>query len=177
MVQSSAWSGFRYDFLNAHGESVGGFEFPNMGQARNARLRVHPPGSTAGDIRLVLGGSSQQSYRVDFEYLSRSWANDLRYRLLHGNEVLAEVDILRVSGRRWPDINLRAYPGTQTARMTSTGRWWRSIFELHEPDGTLLARIEEPAALTLRRRYLIDGERLPLAVKAFLGVVVVSLRL
>lgn len=176
-MQSSAWNGFRYTFLDAHGLPLGGFELPTFGQARNARLAFHPPGSTAGDIRLVLG---DEGYRIDFEYLSRSWANDLRYRLLRDDQVQADIDINRVSGRRWPDITLRVLEGSRTvctAKMLSSGPWWRRAFELHLPDGRLFARIEEPAAFTLTRRYHIDSARLPLAVKAFLGVVIVSLRL
>ena len=88
MVQTSAWSGFRYHFLDASGQTIGAFEFPNFAQARNARLKWHPTGSTAGDIRLQLDGE----HRVDFEYLSRGWTNDLRYRLLRGDEVLAHLD-------------------------------------------------------------------------------------
>lgn len=65
MVQTSAWNGFRYDFLDASDRIIGQFEFPNLAQARNARLKWHPSGSTAGDIRLQLDGE----HRVDFEYL------------------------------------------------------------------------------------------------------------
>ena len=177
LLQSSAWNGFRYGFLDAQGTSLGGFEFPNFGQARNARLAFHPPGSVAGDIRLVLEG---EDYRVDFEYLTRSWNNDLRYCLLHRDAVCATIDINQVKGRRWPDITLRMIEGTRTlhtAKLQNTGHWWRSVFELREPSGDLLAHIEEPNVLTLKRRYHIDSARLPRAVKGFLGVVIVSLRL
>lgn len=171
MVQTSAWNGFRYHFLDASGLIIGQFEFPNFAQARNARLQWHPPGSTAGDIRLQLDGE----HRVDFEYLSRGWTNDLRYRLLRGDEELAHLDLRQVRGRRWPDITLH---GPVTAQLLSTGTWWRSVFELRDLlSGHCVARIQEPAAFTVKRRYDIEGELLSLPIKGFLGIVVTGLRL
>ncbi|MDP3519531.1 MAG: hypothetical protein Q8S02_02835 [Hydrogenophaga sp.] len=171
MVQTSAWNGFRYDFLDASGTVIGHFEFPNFAQARNARLRWHRPGSTAGDIQMQLDGA----HRVDFEYLSRGWTNDLRYRLLRGDAVLAHMDVCQVRGRRWPDITLH---GPVTAQLHRTGRWWRSALVWRDTaSGQPVAQMQAPATFTLKYRCDITGERLPTAIKGFLGVVVASLRL
>lgn len=171
MVQTSAWNSFRCHFLDASGQTIGAFEFPNFAQARNARLKWHPTGSTAGDIRLQLDGE----HRVDFEYLSRGWTNDLRYRLLRGDEVLAHLDVCQVRGSRWPNITLH---GPVTAQLQRAGRWWRRGFEWRDTaTGQPVARMQAPAAFTLKRRYNITGERLPTAIKGFLGVVIASLGL
>lgn len=172
MVQTSAWHGFRYDFLEPSGTVIGHVEFPDFGQARNARVRFHPPGSAAGDIQMVLEGE----HRVDFEYLSRGWTNDLRYRLLRGDQVLAQVDVCRVRGRRWPDITLAH--GPVTAQWLRTGHWWRAAFELRDmATGRSAAHMQEQAALTLKRRYHLGSDHLPRPILGLLGVVVTSLRL
>lgn len=172
LVQRSAWSGFAYDCLDANGVAMGHILHPNLGQARNARLRFHPAGSVAGDIVLSLDGE----HRVDFEYLSRGWVNDLRFRLLRGDEVLAHIDIHHRSGRRWPDITL--HHGSRKARLRRIGHWWRSGFELCDLDtGRGVAEMREAAALTLRRRYLMASDHLPRPVLGLLGAVVTSLRL
>lgn len=172
MVQTRAWSGFHYSFLDAAGLPVGHFAFPNFGQARNARLKFHADGSTAGDIRLVLDGE----HRVDFEYLTRDWNKDLRYRLLRGHEVLAQIEVRKVRGSRWPDITLQE--GPLSARLARTGHGWRGAYELRElASGHTVGRLQEHALFTLKRRYDIEGDALPWPIKGFLGVVVTSLRL
>ncbi len=53
--QKSAWNGFAFEFADAAGTTVGTMGFANFAQAKNARLRLHPPGSTAGDCHIQLG--------------------------------------------------------------------------------------------------------------------------
>ena len=171
LVQPSMWSGFRYTFLDAGGTPIGHLAHPNLGQARNARLRFHPTGSGAGDIRLRLDGE----HRVDFEYLSRGWVNDIRFRLLQGEEVLAHMDIHHLKGRRWPDITLQH--GPLQAQLLRTGHWWRSAFELRDvANGRLVLHMQEPALIALRRRYHIEHD-LPRPVVGLLCAVITSLRL
>ena len=64
-----------YDEL---GSVVGEMNWPVVGQARNARLKWHQPGSRAGEVEVVSAGSR---YRIGLEYLSRGWQNDTRFIL------------------------------------------------------------------------------------------------
>lgn len=171
LVQPSMWSGFRYTFLDANGTPIGHLAHPNLGQARNARVKYHPTGSTMGDIRLQLEGE----HRVDFEYLSRGWVNDMRFRLLLGDEERAHIDIHHLRGRRWPDITLQQ--GPLQARLLRTGRWWRSAFELRDvATGRCVLHMQESALIALRRRYHIEHE-LPRPAAGLLCAVITSLRL
>lgn len=63
--QKSAWNGFAFDLADATGTVLVALELANFAQARNARLRVHPPGSTAGDCHIQLGAERLLSR---FEY-------------------------------------------------------------------------------------------------------------
>jgi hypothetical protein len=171
MVQSSTFHAFRYDFFNADDERVGGFEFAAFAQATNARLKLHPEGSTAGDIHLAFG----QPYRVAFEYLSRGWVNDIRYRLVQdGGAVLASLDIEFVEGERLPQIRLRL---PVEGRLERSGSFIRRVFTLHaEPGGAPLVTVSENRAWQVKRAFDIVGDALPPHVNAFVGVVVTCLR-
>jgi hypothetical protein len=171
MVQSSTFHAFRFDFFNGSDERVGGFEFANFAQATNARLKLHPEGSTAGDIYLDFG----QPLRVEFEYLSRGWVNDIRYRLVDdGGAVLASLDIEFIEGERLPQIRLRL---PVEGRLERSGSFVRRVFTvLAEADGEPLVTVSESQALQVKRAFDIRGHALPPPVNAFIGVVVTCLR-
>ena len=173
MVQSSTFHAFRFDFLNAEDERVGGFEFANFAQATNARLKLHPEGSTAGDIHLDFG----QPFRVEFEYLSRGWVNDIRYRLVDdGGAVLASLDIEFIDGERLPQIRLRE---PVAGCLLRSGSFVRRVFTLHagaDAGGEPLVTVSESQALQVKQAFDIRGHALPPQVNAFIGVVVTCLR-
>jgi hypothetical protein len=171
MVQSATFHAFRYDFVDAEGVRLGGFEFANFAQATNARLKVHPEGSTRGDIHMDFG----QPYRVEFEYLSRGWVNDIRYRLVQdGGAVLASLDIEFVEGERLPQIHLRQ---PLEGRLVRSGSFIRRVFELQAlRDGAPLVTVSESRSLHVKRAFDIVGDALPPPVNAFIGVVVTCLR-
>lgn len=171
LVQSSAWHAFRYDLVDDGGQRLGGFEFAKLAQASNARLKWHAEGSSDGDIHLDLVGTR---YRVVFEYLTRAWNNDLEYRLMQGDEVLARLHIRHVAGQRRPTVQLLQ---PQLADLVLGGHPFRRRLDLIATGSTQpLGQVDSGRVLTLRRRWTVTGDTLPAPLKAFLGVVVVCLR-
>lgn len=187
MRQQSVLHGFRYEFLDGAGEVVGGFEFANFAQAKNARLKVHAPGSRRGEIALDLRG---RRAHVAFEYLRRGWTNDIRYTLeqdpTHGAaggvvEILATADVLFEAGRRLPRILLK-HPFD--AEVLPPDSLFKKRFSVVGPGGRALGEVREPRAFSLRRLLDVsvvgDGRHPPEDpsgfLQAFLAVVVLCVR-
>lgn len=118
--QSSYWNAFRFDLMR--GESVQG---PHCGhidhawyaQPSNAVLRVHKPGSTKGQIQVLLDG---RHFRVAHTYTKRAFLADIQYTLLEGADEatersLATLDIHYVKNRRLPRLTLREYADPQSS--------------------------------------------------------------
>lgn len=76
--QRDVLSRFNFDAYDAQDRLVGEVSWPNVGQARNARLKWHDPNSRAGEVAVRSGG---QTWRIGLEYLSRGFNNDARWIL------------------------------------------------------------------------------------------------
>ena len=151
--QKSWWNGFDYDFVQPSGRVVGGLHFPTFSQAKNARLAVHPAGSTAGDVKLRLHGDT---LLLKFEHLRRGFINDLRYTLeTQANEVLCSADVLFEAGRRLPALRLTA---PLVAEVMPSSSLWRKRFAIRAAAGAELGEVHEPRAISLHFEYAL---RLP----------------
>ena len=151
--QTAWWNGFDYDFVQRSGRVVGGLHFPTFSQARNARLAVHAPGSTAGDVTLRLHGDT---LLLAFEHLRRGYTNDLRYTLrTPDNEVLCSADVLFEAGRRRPALRLAA---PLSAEVLPSKSLWKKRFPIADAAGAVIGEVYEPRAISLRFEYAL---RLP----------------
>ena len=151
--QRSPWNGFDHEFVSASGDVVGSLRAPMHSQAKNARLALHPRGSTAGDTPLALHG---KTYLLRHEYLRRGFTNDVRYTLeTAAGEVLCRADVTFEPKRRLPALRL-THP--LTAEVMPSTSFWRKRFPILGAAGVALGEISEPRALALRMEY---GIRLP----------------
>lgn len=76
--QRSMLSRFTFDAYDPHDSLVAAVSWPNVAQARNARVQWHDASSRAGEVAIRAGGST---WRIGHEYLSRGFNNDVRYIL------------------------------------------------------------------------------------------------
>lgn len=163
--QQSMWNGFAFEFTDSFDSVVGSMAFANFAQAKNARLAVHPPGSTDGDCNIHLG---TEPFLFRFEYTRRGFINDVRYTLeTPKGELPCAADVLFESGKRHPVLRM-THP-LQLEVMPSTS-FWQKRFPIVNASGDEVGVVHEPHGLALRFSY---GLRLPEAsrpVQAFLLV-------
>lgn len=114
-----------FEFADAAGATVGTMEFANFAQAKNARLRVHPPGSSGGDCHIQLGA---EHLLFRFEYTRRGFINDVRYTLEtpEGN-LLCQADVVYESGKRHPALSLSVPLALEVLPSTS---FWAKRFPI-----------------------------------------------
>ena len=155
--------GFHFQVVDSAGQVQADLLWPNFAQARNARLKWHKPGSAEGDITLRTPAGD---YRIGFEYLTRAFANDVRFFLQRGNEPMAMADVLFPKGLHRHEIFLRK---PSEGRLIRAKRWGRISFRV-ELAGRDIGSIEEPHWFSLRRELHLNlPADMPMPQKAFLG--------
>ncbi len=162
-------SGFHYQVVNDAEAVLADLTWPNFVQARNARLKWHKPGSPDGDLTILM---PQGVYRIGFEFLTRSFVNDIRFFLQQGDNVqaMAEVIFPKDSIKRH-EIFLRQPLAGQLVR---ANRWGRVRYLL-EVDGQEMGRIEEPAWFSMKRQLCIDlPNDMPVPLQTFLAFLVIN---
>ncbi len=163
--QRSAWNGFAFEFADAAGTKVGTMGFANFAQAKNARLRVHPPGSTAGDCHIQLG-TERLLFRL--EYTRRGFSNDVRYTLeTPDGHLLCSADVVHEPGIRRPALRL-SLPLQLEVLPTTT--FWVKRFPIVNASGVEVGHVREPGAFTLRFEYGLSLPQASQPVQAFLLV-------
>lgn len=166
--QKSMWNGFAFEFSNSNDSAdpaIGSMAFANFAQAKNARLKVHPPGSTAGDCQIQLG---TEPFLFRFEYTRRGFVNDVRYTLeTPKGELLCTADVVYQAGKRHPALRL-THP-LQLEVMPSTS-FWTKRFPMVNTSGTEVGVVHEPCALALRFAYGLHLPEASRPVQAFLLV-------
>lgn len=162
LQQRSMWNGFVYDFVSPAGVAVGELRFPNFAQAKNARLRWHPPDSPDGDVQVQLHG---QALRLRFEYTRRGFVNDLRYTLETPDQaVLCAADVVFETGRRLPVVRLTA---PLPAELRPSTAFWKRRFPLVGTTGAPLGAVVEPHLVSRRFEYRIDWPGAAAPLQAF----------
>ena len=163
--QKSMWNGFTLEFAGPSGAAMGSVAFADFAQAKNARLKLHPKGSTDGDCHIQLG-TERLLFR--FEYTRRGFINDVRYTLeTPEGEWLCTADVVFEAGKRHP--TLRMSQPLQLEVLPSAS-FWAKRFPIVNVSGAEVGVVHEPHALALRFEY---GLYLPGAsrqVQAFLLV-------
>lgn len=167
--QRSPFSAFTYDLFDQAGQAIGTLSWPDFAVARNARLKSLVPKSFTTSIRLTCQG---QAYEVAFEYLTRDWANDIRFLLTAGGNVLASADAIHASKRiSRPRITL-AQPAS--AELVRTGGLFSIRYAL-QASGQNLGVVFEKRGLWLRRTLVAElPDSLTLPVQCFIVFLVLN---
>lgn len=152
LIARQTWAlASRYEIRDEHGELRGRLAWPMFSQARNARLRRHPPGSLAGRVHIVADGLD---LTADHEYLTRAWSNDTRYTLRDaGDRVLAQATMTFDQGLLRRGRMLLQQPGE--IQLVKRGHLLRLAVVL-EQDGIELGRIQDRKLLSVRRDMEMD---------------------
>ena len=169
--QRSWWNGFDHEFLQPSGQVVGGLHFPTYSQPKNARLALHPPGSSQGDVQVRLHG---EALLLKFEHLRRGFTNDLRYTLeTSSGEVLCSADVVYEAKRRLPALRL-THP--VVAEVLPSESLWKKRFAIVDASGRVMGDVREPRALTLRFEYAMRWPEAAPPLQAFLLAVTFLVR-
>lgn len=148
--QTSLLDGYRFQVHDDQDRLVGRVDWPMMSQARNARLRWHGDDPAAGAVRITVDG---QPWRMEFAFLDRGWVNDTRYILVGPDGEAASAEHRFPRGRIGGGELRLVVPGP--AVLVRRKRCPRQCFAFVQ-DQRELGRIEEPRALSLRRRLRAD---------------------
>ncbi len=155
--QASMLNGFRFLVADMAGRPVGELNWPNMAQARNARLKWHGNDRDAGTVKIQCGA---QLFLVEFEYLNRSWENDARYFLTTPSgattpaaPALATAKRVSTGGIKHASRMLLESP--VAAHLDRLSRWPRQRFAL-QANRQILGTIEETRWLSLVREVRVD---------------------
>ena len=169
MRQRNATNAFAFDFLSGN-RQVGGFDFAVWSQAQNARLKHYKKSSTQGDVVVTLGTST---YRMIHTYTERAFLTDVLYQLVTdaSNDEAARIDLIRVKGRRWPDLFYT--PGNQERMRTGIEEnLFRRQFSVRRAtDQFEVAHTTDTSSIfSLRRQVEIETSGSTLPQIALLGV-------
>ncbi|QCB48385.1 hypothetical protein [Hydrogenophaga sp. PAMC20947] len=169
VLQHSALSGFHYQALDASGCFLADLVWPNFAQAKNARLRWHPPDSPDADVQIHM---PHGLYRIGFEFLSRGVVNETRYTLHQGAEVLAVADVLSPrQGWQRQQVHLRL---PLAAELKPVRQWGRVCYRLERP-GQCLGTIEEPRWFSVKRELVVVlPPSLELPTQLFIAFMVIN---
>lgn len=165
--QASAFWAFKYEVIDAAGQLIGSIDWPNVAQAKNARLRWHEAGSDEGDVRITLKG---RQLRYRHEILKRAWANDWRLTLEANDVVRASLDVVHAEATKTPLLTLTSPMQARLLREPGFLRWH---FRIALPDGRS-GFVREPGLLSFKRELEIVLDGAPDELLAFLGLVVLS---
>lgn len=165
--QASAFWAFKYEVVDASGQVIGSVDWPNLAQAKNARLRWHEAGSDEGDVRLTLKG---RPLRYRHEILKRAWANDWRLTLEADGVVRASLDVVHAEATISPLLTLTSPVQARLVRERSFLRW---SFRIALTDGRT-GFVREPGLLSFKRELEIVLDSASDELLAFLGIVVLS---
>lgn len=142
---------FTYHFIDDAGHIVGQLRWPDVAVATNARMKKVYPKSLNRKFMMELG---EEAFEIEFEYLSRGMENDIQFRLVQGQDLVASADVLRPKtflGRQ-PTIRIDV---PFSAELINRGRWYSLRYDL-EQDGAIEGAIYEASKFSLKRRITID---------------------
>lgn len=162
-------SGFHYEVVSESGALLAELVWPNYVQARNARLKWHKPGSPDGDLKILM---PQGVYRIGFEFLTRAFANDLRFFLQQGDDVQAMAEVIfPKDGVKRHELFLRQ---PLIGRLLRDNQWMRKRYLL-EVDGHVIGSIQEPHWFSMKRQLRIDlPNDMPVPLQTFLAFLVIN---
>ncbi len=142
---------FTYHFFDDCGAQVGALRWPDVAVATNARLKSVYPKSWNRRLVMEVG---EETYDIVFEYLNRGWDNDVKFRLVQEQNVLASADVIRNKSffGRHPTLRLDV---PFEAQLVNRGGWLSLRFELQQAE-SMIGSIFEARRFSLKRRITID---------------------
>ncbi len=167
--QASFFSGFHYKVFSQGGQCLADILWPMYAQAKNARLKFHKPGSTDGNVKIRF---PDFEYQISFEYLTRSYNNDIRFTFYQNENRLAEVDILFPKEKFKKHILVINYPFK--GRIVRANFWTRVRY-LVEREGVQMGQIHEPSWFSVKRTLAVDlSDDLSPQLKSFFAFMVIN---
>ncbi len=145
-------SGFHYVVTDHAGHLIGDLQWPNMAQARNARLNWHGDDREAGAVKIKSGG---QTYLVEFDYLTRAWANDIRFYLTTQGQTVPHATAALQSSAKPKHRGQISLEHPFTAKLVRRSRWPRQRFTLEAGDREI-GVIQERKWFSLKREMTIE---------------------
>jgi hypothetical protein len=167
--QRSVFSGFHYQVVNEDEAVLADLTWPNYAQARNARLKWHKPGSPDGDLKIAM---PQGVYRIGFEFLNLSYAQDVRFLLQQGDDTLAMAEVLfPKDGIKRHELFVRQpFEG----RLLRANRWGQVRYRVTS-GGKEIGSIEEPHWFSMKRQLRIDlPADMPVPLQTFLAFLTIN---
>ncbi len=150
VCQRSALSGFHYQALDDSGTLLADIVWPTVAQAKNARLKWHPPDAPDADVQIRM---SHALYRIGFEYLSRGFTNESRFTLHQGGEALAVAEVR--SPKEWFKRQTVSLLRPYAVRLVRANRWMQTRYRL-ERSGRVIGVVEEPRRFSVKRELAVD---------------------
>lgn len=148
--QRSALSGFHYQALDASDALLADIVWPTVAQAKNARLKWHPPDAPDADVQIRM---PQSFYRIGFEYLTRGFTNESRFTLHQGGEALAVAEVR--SPKAWTQRQAVSLLKPYEALFVRASGWMRTCYQL-ERGGRVIGVVQEPQRFSVKRELAVD---------------------
>lgn len=155
-------SSFAFEFFDKTDTRVGTLRWPDMAVATNARLKGAYPKSLSTKLEIEHGG---ERYRIEFEYLTRDWANDIEFRLRRGDELPAMATVIHPKKPGSKRLELRIKEPFE-AELISQSTFLGVRYELVK-DGVTLGSIYEKGFSLTRRLWIDLPDAIPAPVQFF----------
>jgi hypothetical protein len=163
IAKQAGLSGFAYDFFDVANKKIGSLRFSDMAVATNARLKDHVPAFLNQNIEIIY---DNQSFQVEFEYLTRDWANDIEFKLKLDAETLAVARDLQAKklGAKRPEIQIEL---PFEAMLVHKSSFPKVRFDL-ELNGAKLGSISEQGFFSWTRRLTLElPDSVPIPIQIF----------
>lgn len=158
--QHSALSAFRYDLLDAGGQTVGRVDWPMT--TSTVRREDGRPGAVSAQLH-------GRRLRLEVAVLRRDWVSDRRLSLVaDGGQVLASLELRHDAALRRPRIVLTVPVAGELRRQPGWCRW---RYAVQLADGRQ-GQVGEPAWLSLRRTLRVDLPQADDSLRLLLGLAV-----
>ena len=162
LAKAPTLSGFAFDFFDATDAFVGALRWPDVAVATNARLKGAFPEFLSRKITLEIGS---HAFEIEFEYLTRDWANDIEFRLRRGAELLAVASVThpKKPGAKRVAIRIgQPFEAELIGKSTLLGVRYELV-----RDGVKLGSVYEKGFSVTRRLWIDLPEVIPAPVQFF----------
>lgn len=162
LAKAPTLSGFAFDFFDSTDALVGKLRWPDVAVATNARLKGPFPEFLSQKITLEIG---DQAFEIEFEYLTRDWANDIEFRLRRGAERLAVASVTHPNKAGAKRVAIRIEEPFN-AELISKSTLLGVRYELVR-DGVRLGSVYEKGFSVNRRLWIDLPDLIPAPVQFF----------